>query len=180
MPWGHYYRTATLEQDKHCDMEQFDWQKIARQTRQRLLQELTWELPVCAEVSGLGEAAWTDRCIWGCQQRVTCEVWRWQTCLHHHMHQNSQSNSALPKGCGCPCWEVYNSFILPVSRWLIQYVHISKWSYCNGKHSYFWEDMIVAWYKVWDALWRHLLHTLWTVVASTLAFILRQCWTFGS
>lgn len=83
---------------------------------------------------------WQERivlCIWGCQQRVTCEVWRWQTCLHHHIHQNSQSNSALPEVCGCPHWEVYNSFILPVSRWLIQYVHISKWSYCNGKHSYF-------------------------------------------
>lgn len=51
MPWAHYHRTATLIQDKHCDMEQFNQQKAKNKEgdETETASGVAWEVSVCAE-----------------------------------------------------------------------------------------------------------------------------------
>lgn len=79
-------------------------EKTRRKTRQRQLQELSWEAPVRAE-QFLGLEKQYGLTGEGCAVRLglparsDCEVWRWQRCLHHCMHRTRRATLPFQK-CG--------------------------------------------------------------------------------
>lgn len=108
----------------------------------------------------------------GLPVRSDCEVRRWQKCLCHHMHRTHRAALPLQK-----CLSALSGKFTSLSSCQ----SLADWfsMYTSAREAIV-ATMVVEWFKGCNALWRLLLHSTWTVVASAFPFIPRQCWTFGS